>query len=162
CSPLATQGIPIGRGAWRPLCAPLEAWHFDLCDPSDEGGLKKLDVCFTASGSFNAVLFWHDLTLWGGAKLGGGPGDPGSSGRSPAVQYMAGELRVEAGDVLPLTCSHNTVRMRFDIEEAEYSHLMKNDLSFPQANFSILADSERAESYHRAIKAAVEKKKKEG
>ena len=34
----------------------------------------------------------------------------------PAVQYLAGELAVEAGMVLPLQAAHNTVAMRFDIE----------------------------------------------
>jgi type III protein arginine methyltransferase len=34
----------------------------------------------------------------------------------PAVQYLAGELAVEAGMVMPLRAAHNTVAMRFDIE----------------------------------------------
>jgi hypothetical protein len=38
------------------------------------------------------------------------------SGLQPAVQYLAGELAVEAGMVLPLRAAHNTVAMRFDIE----------------------------------------------
>lgn len=32
------------------------------------------------------------------------------------MQYLAGELAVEAGMVLPLRAAHNTVAMRFDIE----------------------------------------------
>jgi hypothetical protein len=32
------------------------------------------------------------------------------------VQYLAGELAVEAGMVLPLRAAHNTMAMRFDIE----------------------------------------------
>lgn len=61
----------------------------------------------------------------------------------PAVQYLAGELVVEQGTVLPLLASHNTVRMRFDIEEAEYLHLAKPDAAFPALHFSMLADRTR-------------------
>lgn len=32
------------------------------------------------------------------------------------MQYLAGELAVEAGMLLPLRAAHNTVAMRFDIE----------------------------------------------
>ena len=32
------------------------------------------------------------------------------------MQYLAGELAVEAGMVLPLRAAHNTVAMRFDVE----------------------------------------------
>ena len=63
----------------------------------------------------------------------------------PALQYLAGELRVERGDVLPLLATHNTVRMRFDIEEAEYLHLAKTDAAFPVQHFSMLADTARNE-----------------
>ena len=61
----------------------------------------------------------------------------------PAVQYIAGELSVEQGTVLPLLASHNTVRMRFDIEEAEYLHLAKPDAAFPALHFAMLADQSR-------------------
>ena len=62
-----------------------------------------------------------------------------------ALQYMAGELKVERGDVLPLLATHNTVRMRFDMEEAEYLHLAKTDAAFPLQHFSMLADTARNE-----------------
>ena len=54
-------------------------------------------------------------------------------GMQPALQYMAGELRVERGDVLPLLATHNTVRMRFDIEEAEYPELQQLGCHIPHA-----------------------------
>lgn len=63
----------------------------------------------------------------------------------PAVQYLAGELSVEQGMGLPLVASHNTVRMRFDIEEAEYLHLAKPDAAFPALHFAMLADHARNE-----------------
>lgn len=63
----------------------------------------------------------------------------------PAVQYLAGELSVEQGMVVPLLASHNTVRMRFDIQEAEYLHLAKPDAAFPALHFAMLADHARNE-----------------
>lgn len=69
--------------------------------------------------------------------------DVACSGMQPAVQYMAGELRVDAGEVLPVLATHNTVRLRFDLEEAEYLHLATPDAAFPANNFSMLADSSR-------------------
>ena len=63
----------------------------------------------------------------------------------PALQYMAGELKVESGTVLPLLATHNTVRMRFDIEEAEYLNLSSSDATFPMQHFSMLADTARNE-----------------
>ena len=59
----------------------------------------------------------------------------------PAVQYLAGEMPVEAGAVIPLQASHNTVAMRFDIKEADYIHLARPDASFPRQQFSSMRDS---------------------
>ena len=72
-------------------------------------------------------------------------------GMQPAVQYLAGELRVDAGEVLPVLATHNTVRLRFDIEEAEYLHLAKPDAAFPANHFSMLADSRRNQARKPAL-----------
>ena len=61
----------------------------------------------------------------------------------PALQYLAGEISVEADTVMPLVASHNTVRMRFEVERAEYLHLAKPDASFPALHLSMLADHKR-------------------
>ena len=66
-------------------------------------------------------------------------------GMQPALQYLAGEMKVESGAVLPLLATHNTVRMRFDIEEAEYLNLGSSDATFPVQHFSMLADTARNE-----------------
>ena len=63
----------------------------------------------------------------------------------PALQYLAGELPMDAGAVIPLQASHNTVRLRFDLEEADYLHLVKPDAAFPAAHLSMLADTARNE-----------------
>ena len=64
------------------------------------------------------------------------------------MQYLAGQLPVEAGMLLPVLALHNTVRMHFDIEEAEYLHLSKTDAAFPAEQFSMLADTARNEVWH--------------
>ena len=64
---------------------------------------------------------------------------------APAVQYLAGELAVERGTVLPLRAAHNTVAMRWDVEEADYLNLAKPDAAFPPHQFAMLADSRRNE-----------------
>ena len=69
--------------------------------------------------------------------------DAGMTSLGPALQYLAGEMLVERGSVMPLLASHNTVRMRFDIEQAEYLHLAKPDATFPAMHFSMLADQSR-------------------
>ncbi len=69
--------------------------------------------------------------------------DAGMTSMGPAVQYLAGEMLVEQGNVMPLLASHNTVRVRFDIEQAEYLHLTKPDATFPAIHFSMLADQSR-------------------
>ena len=69
--------------------------------------------------------------------------DAGMTSLGPALQYLAGEMLVEQGSVMPLLASHNTVRMRFDIEQAEYLHLAKPDATFPAMHFSMLADQSR-------------------
>ncbi len=70
------------------------------------------------------------------------------AGMQPAVQYLAGELKIEAGQVLPVLATHNTVRLRFDIEEAEYLHLAKPDAAFSPSHFSMLADTRRNQATH--------------
>lgn len=45
--------------------------------------------------------------------------------------------------VLPLLATHNTVRMRFDVEAAEYLNLARTDASFPPVHFAMLADDAR-------------------
>jgi hypothetical protein len=63
----------------------------------------------------------------------------------PAVQFLAGEMRVDEGTVLPILATHNTVRMRFDMEQADYLFLAKADAAFPQNQFCMLADTKRNE-----------------
>lgn len=44
-----------------------------------------------------------------------------------------------------MVASHNTVRMQFDVDSADYLHLHKRDASFPQHHFAMLADEERCQ-----------------
>ena len=93
------------------------------------------------------MLFWFKLHLYGDIYLCTSPQAVTEGLRSlqPALQYLPGELSVDEGLVLPLVASHNTVRMRFDIETADYLHLAKPDASFPHRHFSMLADERRCQ-----------------
>lgn len=59
-------------------------------------------------------------------------------------------------------CTYPASRFRFDIEEAEYLHLTKSDLSFPLSNFSFLRCHSVLEAYKASIKNAFRKTKERG
>ena len=159
--PAHAAGTPLAPGAVVALSEPLLAWHFDMLAPPEESDTKVLDLAFTAAGRFNAVRFWFDLHLGGGVVLSSRPGSAVAT-LQPALQYLPGELAVQAGMVLGLRCAHNTVRMRFDLEREEYLHLYKEDATFPRYHFSMLADVARAEAYQAAIARQVAKRKAAG
>jgi len=151
-------GTPLSPGAYVPLSQPVRVWHFDMLTPPEESDTRLADLTFERAGRFNAVLFWFDLHLGGGITLSTGPGSAVKTLR-PAVQYIPGELGVKGGTVLPLRCSHNTVQMRFDLEREEYTHLYKQDASFPRFHFALLRDEHRARAYQAAISRQVSKRK---
>lgn len=70
--------------------------------------------------------------------------DVGLKSLGPAVQYLAGELLVQGGSIIPLQASHNTVAMRFDVEEADYLHISKTDAAFPLHHLYTLRDEGRS------------------
>jgi len=167
--PAYTAGLKTGDSSSNnnivALSEPVEVWYFDMKVPPEKSDTKSVDLTFIKDGRFNAVRFWFTLHLHGNVYVSTfdmSSSDSSSTGTTkgwlqPAVQYLAGEMTVRQGSVLPLLASHNTVRMRFDIEEADYVHLYKCDASFPQRHFSMLADHSRAEAYQRAIARAVTK-----
>ncbi len=159
--PAHASGVPLAPGAYTPLSEPVRVWHFDMLTPPEESDTQVVDLAFTSSGRFNAVLFWFDLHLGGGHILSTRPGSAVKT-LQPALQYLPGELAVEAGTILGLRCSHNTVCMRFDLERESYVHLYKEDASFPKYHFSMLADVARAEAYQAAIVRQVAKRKADG
>ena len=53
------------------------------------------------------------------------------------------QISVDAGMVLPVAASHNTVCMSFAVEAAEYLRLHKPSPAVPVNHFSMLADSRR-------------------
>lgn len=157
--PAYAAGVPLAHDCIVPLSEPREVWHFDLGAPPDRSDVKTVDVEITRRGRWNAVMFWYKLHLFGDVYLSTGPEAVAEGLRSlqPALQYIAGELPVDAGQVLPMAASHNTVRLQFDVESADYLHLHKRDASFPQHHFAMLADEGRCQAYERAIKRAVER-----
>jgi type III protein arginine methyltransferase len=76
---------------------------------SSSGSFQVLQACFAAATAASRALL----------PVGASCGHSGLRTLQPAVQYLAGELAVEAGMVLPLRAAHNTVAMRFDIEVPE-------------------------------------------
>ena len=159
--PAHASGTPLAPGSYIALSEPMRIWHFDMLAPPERSDTSVLDLAFTRAGLLNAILFWYDLHLGGGAVLSTGPGSAVTT-LHPALQYLPGELAVEEGMVLGLRCSHNTVRMRFDLEREEYVHVYKEDPSFPKYHFSLLADVARGEAYQAAIVRQVAKRKAEG
>ncbi|PSC69443.1 arginine methyltransferase [Micractinium conductrix] len=159
--PAFAAGVPLAAERVVALSEPQEVWHFSLGAPPDKSDVKTVDVEFTRRGRFNAVMFWYKLHLFGDVYLSTGPEAVAEGLRSmqPAVRYTAGELSVAAGTVLPVVASHNTVRLRFDVESAEFLNLHKPDASFPHSHFAMLADEERCQAYKRAIERAVAKRR---
>ena len=110
----------------------LAGLHDDCRDAPDGEGF------FSWSGGIVAFVMLQQTPI----------GAAGLKALGPAVQYLAGQLSVEAGMLLPVLAMHNTVRMHFDIKEAEYLHLTKTDAAFPAEQFSMLADAARNEVRH--------------
>jgi type III protein arginine methyltransferase len=157
--PSYATGPPLDQNKVKVLSEPVPVWYFDFKSPPESSDVKNIDVEFTTEGRFNAVMYWYDLHLWGDVHLSSGPEDssennsteeeefPGQRYLQPALQYIAGELRVDPGHIMPVIASHNTVGMRFDIETAEYLHLMKADASFPHRHFNMLANQGKEVSF---------------
>eukprot|EP00210_Caulerpa_lentillifera_P006726 g6428.t1 len=161
-SPFFTCGLPLSPECYNDLSAAFEVWHFDFYNPPEETARKIVDLTFNEQGIFNAVLFWYELDLGNGIKFSTSPDIVNRRPRSslhPSIQFMAGELEVKEGTVYPLVCSHNTIRFRFDIEEAEYLHLTKADLSFPLSSFCFLKSRSVLDAYQASIKNAFHKTK---
>ena len=159
-----TTGPTFNKDAYVPLSSPFPVWHFDMLNPPEDYDQKTIDVQFERSGTWNAVLFWYDLHLAEGIYLSTGPQavEEGLKSLQPAIQYLDGEMRVEAESTMPLNALHNTVRIKFEVPDAEYSQLLAADASFPHYQFNILADERRNEAYFRAINRAVTRKKDRG
>jgi protein arginine N-methyltransferase 7 len=162
--PSFTSGLPFREESFVPLAAPVEVWQFNMLTPPEEASQHSIDVQFSRPGVFNAVRFWYDLHLYGDVHISTGPEavEAGLKSLRPAVQFLKGQMLVNEEDVIPLVAMHNTVRIRFDIQDAEYVCLSRPDASFPQNQFSFLNDVGRNEAYYGAIGRVVAKMKKEG
>ena len=152
--------VPCGKvdmNRVKVLSEPVATWYFDFGNPPNSSDTKTIDFTFTEDGRMNAVMFWYDIHLFGEVYLRSYSIDhyERQSYLQPGIQYLAGELRVEKNTTMPIVATHNTVRMQFDIESADYLHLMKRDSSFPHNQFEMMADSSRLQAYSRAIDRAV-------
>ncbi|GAX85622.1 hypothetical protein CEUSTIGMA_g13037.t1 [Chlamydomonas eustigma] len=162
-----TQPPPPLPYIFRPLSEPQECWTFDLYCPPEESCHKHVDLEMKVEGNWNAVLYWAEVCLYRELSWSTGFGQHAENCHhdqkcvtcasiQPALQYMAGSLAVHPQMVLPLLASHNTVRLKFDLEEGEYQYLHKRDASLPRHHFAMAADTVRLEAYNKALKKAVQ------
>ena len=131
----------------------------------------------TASGQWNAVIFWFELSsshCSSGAALSSRSGEDQptttSTGSSPtpyntltlsssswgqAVQYV-GSRRVNAGENVSLRVQQDTSQIVFT---AEPPHTRMHHALVPRWHYDMILDVERNEAYNAAIKKAIEAKK---
>lgn len=161
--PTYLSGVDLCVDAYVALSEPVQIFQFDFLIPPDSSEQKTFDLSFTRRGKFNAVVFWYEMTLIDDIKISTRPGalDAPSSMRA-AVQFMPGQINVDAGMVLPLMCAHNTVGIQFSVEDAEYDNISKKDASFPKYHFHMLRDHGRLRAYSDAIERQVAKIKGRG
>ncbi len=69
----------------------------------------------------------------------------------PSCSASSWQISVDAETILPVVASHNTIRLSFTVEAAEYLRLHKASPSIPVHHFSMLADSTRNEVPVRAL-----------
>jgi hypothetical protein len=70
--PAGSSGLPIDQRSLTLLSEPQEALHFDLASPAGSSGSSNLEVEVAAGGAWNAVLWWFELTLFGGERISTG------------------------------------------------------------------------------------------
>lgn len=73
-------------------------------------------------------------------------GRPTASKFRRLLKSAISQISVDADFVLPVVASHNTIRLSFDVEEAEYTRLQRPSPAFPALHYSMLADIARNEA----------------
>ena len=162
--PTYACGVDFTTDAYTALSAPMQVFTFDMLMPPESSEKQILDVTFSKRGKFNAIVFWYDLTLIDDITLSTNPmrDENSPSSMRAAIQFMPGQIAVNDGMVLPVTCAHNTVGIHFSVEDAEYDHLSKRDASFPKYHFHMLRDEGRLAAYADAIERQIGKIKANG
>ena len=146
----ASTTCGLAQGSYEALSAPTIAFGFDFKNLPGSSESHAVDVMATADGTWNAVLAWYELEMGGGVTLSTGPAS-GVTSLHASVHYLQGELPIKAGEAWPLRCSHNTVRLHFTVDEADYIRIYKPDPTFPVAQFGMVADESRLRAYDEAI-----------
>ncbi len=70
--PAGSSGRPIDQRSLTLLSEPQEALHLDLASPPGCSGSAQLEVEVAATGGWNAVTWWYELTLFGGVTISTG------------------------------------------------------------------------------------------
>eukprot|EP00775_Hariotina_reticulata_P007705 gene7705-7904_t len=182
----ASQVLPalLDPSCLLPLSAPLEVWHLPAVALSaDTSAVKQLEVTLSADGAWCGVVVWAELQLFSNISLStAGPWgchsqlhstasshsshtwSSGTWGGSlccqsyqPGVCWLEGCVAVAARDTYPLVACHNTVRLSFGLQEADYQELFSPEPSFPHAHFAMVTDHKRLSAYYKAMKVAMAK-----
>jgi len=107
---------------WKPLAPFKEVFDFDFHKYMENLAPANvtLDFEIDTDGIFNAVAFWFKLQLDDETELTTSPYVGSRKGKTwqQAVQYVE-ELRVCAGDKMPLIASHDTYGIKFEFNDAE-------------------------------------------
>jgi predicted RNA methylase/uncharacterized protein (DUF2249 family) len=115
-----------------------------------------LDIPVTASGHWNAVVFWFELSSEfhpRSAVLSSN--DRGTPSWGQAIQYM-GTRSLQQGEVVALRVQQDISQVVFSTEPPQ--HRMHHAI-VPRWHFDMILDIERNLAYDQAIRKAVEAKK---
>ncbi|HEX8611513.1 MAG TPA: 50S ribosomal protein L11 methyltransferase [Telluria sp.] len=98
--------------SYRALSEPFDVFAFDFASAGPEPQEKLLDLPAIASGTAGAVLFWFDLGMGEGDWLSNDPRHADVPHWKQGLQYLP-EVRIDAGDALPLVARHNGSALTF-------------------------------------------------
>ena len=105
---------------WKPLAPFKEVFDFDFHKYTENlsPANVELDFDIDTDGVFNAVVFWFKLQLDDETELTTSPYVGARKGKTwqQAVQYVE-ELKVRAGDTMPLVASHDSYGIKFEVND---------------------------------------------
>lgn len=105
CSPTATS-VDAATLPYRALSAPFDVFDFDFATAGPAPQELALEPLATASGMAGAVLFWFELRLDQHRVLSNDPRSDNTLHWKQGLKVLP-EVRVGAGDVLPLLARHD-------------------------------------------------------
>ena len=113
-------GIDLRNQPHVRLSEPFEVFDFDfsrenwLNTPPEAGGEWHDDVKIVADGKLNAVVFWHEIYVWGDVTIPTGPDDPRTCWYQACQQVE--ELTLKKDAHLPVRATHQGSRVTFGVD----------------------------------------------